>query len=199
MSVISNFIAISLFFNEPVDPGVPKRPIRFKLILCYGFLRTFLRMSPQVIPQLWNVNKRKKSMGHETTVIHCGLHALEVTNLNVLASNLLRTCVKSPSLPNSMIFITERHLHMFLTLDAVSSNSRKCEEDLFEPDSRFQRWKVPDRLWIIKITYLSVETNKLQKVLPTAYPSTYLNQCSIQQHLHIPAAVNTLGNLIKFS
>ena len=39
--------------------------------------------------------------------IHCGLHALEVTNLNVVASNVLRTCFKSQSLPNSIIFVTD--------------------------------------------------------------------------------------------
>ena len=72
-----------------------------------------------MIPQLQNVNKRKNQWGHEThisTIVHCGLHALEVTNLNVMASNVLRTSFKSQSLPNSIIFITERHLHMFLTL-----------------------------------------------------------------------------------
>ena len=108
----------------PVDPGIPKRPIRFKLsvrteIFCYGFLRTFPRMRPQVIPRLWNVNKRKNHWGHETHIspkVHCGLHALGVTNLNVVTSSLLRTCFKSQSLPNSIIFVTERHFHMFLTL-----------------------------------------------------------------------------------
>ena len=111
--------------SPPVDPGVPKRPIRFKLsgeleILCYGFLRTVLRMRPQVIPQLYNfVNKRKNQCGHEThisPIVHCVLHALEVTNLNVVASNLQRTSFKSQSLLDSIIFVTERHLHMFLTL-----------------------------------------------------------------------------------
>ena len=62
---------------------------------------------------------------------------------------------------------------------------------LLEPDSRSQRPKAPDCLWIIKITYPSVETNKLQRVLPRAYPSTDLNQFSIQQDLHILAAVNS--------
>ena len=68
-------------------------------------------MRPQ--PQLWNVNKRKNQCDHEThisPIVRCGLHALEVTNLNVVASNLLRTCFKSQSLPDSIIFITERHL-----------------------------------------------------------------------------------------
>ena len=56
---------------------------------------------------------------------HCrGPHALEVTNLNAVASNLPRTCFKSKSLPNSVIFITELHLRVFLTL-CSSSNSGK--------------------------------------------------------------------------
>ena len=56
---------------------------------------------------------------------HCrGPHALEVTNLNAVASNLPRTCFKSKSLPNSVIIITELHLHVFLTL-CSSSNSGK--------------------------------------------------------------------------
>ena len=55
---------------------------------------------------------------------HCGSCALEVTNLNAVASNLPRTCSKSQSLPNSVIFITELHLHVFLAL-CSSSNSKK--------------------------------------------------------------------------
>ena len=136
---------------------------------------------------LWNVNKRWCHKTHISRIVHCGLHALEVTNLNVVASNLLRTCFKSQSPPNSIIFITERHLHMFLTL----CSQLRCDEDLFEPDYRFQRRKVPDRLWTLKMTYINVETNKLQRILPRACSSTDLNQFSIQQHLHIPAVVNT--------
>ena len=53
---------------------------------------------------------------------HCrGPHALEVTNLNAVASNLPRTCFKRESLPNSVIFITEVHLHLFLTLCSSSN------------------------------------------------------------------------------
>ena len=48
------------------------------------------------------------------TIVHCALHALEVTNLNAVVSNLLGTCLKSQSLPNSIIFITESHLHKTL-------------------------------------------------------------------------------------
>ena len=55
---------------------------------------------------------------------HCGPCALEVTNLNAVASNLPRTYSKSQSLPNSVIFITELHLHVFLAL-CSSSNSGK--------------------------------------------------------------------------
>ena len=148
-------------------------------------------MRPQVITELWNVNNRWGHKTHISRIVHCGLHALEVTNLNVVASNLMRTCFKSQSLPNSIIFITERHLHMFLTLCSQLHDSRNCDEDLFEPDNRFQRRKVPDRLWTLKMTYVNVETNKLQRILPRACSSTDLNRFPIQQHLHIPAAVNT--------
>ena len=73
---------------------------------------------------LVNGNKRKKIMAFRKRR-HCrGPHALEVTNLNAMASNLPRTYFKSKSLPNSIIFITELHLHVFLTL-CSSSNSGK--------------------------------------------------------------------------
>ena len=36
------------------------------------------------------------------------------------------------------------------------------------------------------MTYINVETNKLQGILARACSSTDLNQFSIQQHLHIP-------------
>ena len=55
---------------------------------------------------------------------HCCPCALDVTNFNAVASNLPRTCSKSQSLPNSVIFITELHLHAFLAL-CSSSNSGK--------------------------------------------------------------------------
>ena len=89
--------------------------------VCYGFLRTFQRMRPQVIPNCRMQTNEKIKWSDEThisPIVHCtcGLHALEVTNLNVVASNLLRACFKSQSLPNSIIFITEHLLHMFLTL-----------------------------------------------------------------------------------
>ena len=110
---------------------------------------------------------------------HRGPCALEVINLNAVASNLPRTCSKSQSLPNSVIFITELHLHVFLAL-CSSSNS--------EPDGGLQRREVPDRLWITKITYLIVGTNKLQRILPRTLLFTDLNQFLIQPRLHFPAA-----------
>ena len=81
----------------------------------------FATMRLQSLQLIWKpgLNKRRNQWGYEThisPIVHCGIHALEVANLNVVASNLLRTCFKSQSLPNSIIFITERHLHMFLTL-----------------------------------------------------------------------------------
>ena len=55
---------------------------------------------------------------------HCGPCALEVTNLNAVASNLPRKCFKSQSLPNSVIFITELHLHVFLALCSSFSSGK---------------------------------------------------------------------------
>ena len=62
--------------------------------------------------------------------------------------------VKSQSLPNSVIFITELHLHVFWP-----SAAAQIQENPFEPDGRLQSCEVPDRLWITKITYLIVGTN----------------------------------------
>ena len=47
---------------------------------------------------------------------------------------------------------------------------------------------MPDRLWIIKIKYPSVEINKLQRVLSKAYPSTEMNQFSIQETSSYPGS-----------
>ena len=56
---------------------------------------------------------------------HCrGPHALEVTNFNAMASNLPSTCFKSKSLPNSVIFMTELHLRVFLTLCSSSDSGK---------------------------------------------------------------------------
>ena len=67
-------------------------------------------------------------------------------------------------------------------LQSAQINEMRRTQDLFELDSRFQRPKVPDRFWIIKI-HVSVETNKLQWVLPrlesvfnpitSSYPSSH--------------------------
>ena len=75
----------------------------------------------QVIPS-WQ--KQTEKIMAFTKRRHCGPCALEVTNLNAMASDLPRTCSKSQSLPNSAIFITELHLHVFLAL-CSSSNSEK--------------------------------------------------------------------------
>ena len=115
-----------------------------------------------------------KNNGVQKTQTSCPC-ALEVTNLNAVASNLPRACSKSQSLPNSVIFITELHLHVFLAL-CSSSNS--------EPDGRLQRREVPDRLWITKITYLIVGTNKLTIHRPeSVFNPTASSFPSSSQHL----------------
>ena len=106
----------------PIDPSIPKRAIRFKLSARTG--NPLLWVSQNLPaneatghppPPNAECKQTKKSMGSRNApIVHCGLHALEVINLNVMASNL----------PKSIIFITERHLYVFLT-PAVSSNSRK--------------------------------------------------------------------------
>ena len=118
----------------------------------------YKNLAPMPGHPLVNGNKRKTALLRKRNCCPC---ALEVTNLNAVASNLPRTCFKSQSLPDSVIFITELHLHVFLAL-CSSSNSGKP----FEPDGRLQSREVPDRLWITKITYLIVGTNKLQRILP---------------------------------
>ena len=75
----------------PVDPGVTNRPIRFKL--------TARTDDPEYLAnsQVVNVNNRKVNDIQQTQtlpMVRCGLQALEVTNLNVVANNLLRTCFK---------------------------------------------------------------------------------------------------------
>ena len=77
-----------------------------------------LRSSPRERQQ------RKKIMAFRKRKHCCSPHALEVTNLNGVASNLPRTCFKSKSLPNSVIFITELHLHVFLTLYSGSDSGK---------------------------------------------------------------------------
>ena len=73
-------------------------------------------------PREWKQTKKMMAFRKRR---HCrGPQALEVTNLNAVANNLPRKCFKSKSLPNSVIFITELHLHVFLTL-CSSTNSGK--------------------------------------------------------------------------
>ena len=83
-------------FKQPVDPGVTNRPIRFKLTARTDdpkILRTILQIH-------WSspIVKKRKVFGIQQTqtlpMVHCGLHALEVTNLNLVANNLLRICFK---------------------------------------------------------------------------------------------------------
>ena len=81
------------------------------------------RSSPRETKQKKMKRKRKKMAFRKRR--HCrGPHALEVTNFNAVASNLPSTCFKSKALPNSVIFVTGFHLHLFLTL-CSSSNSGK--------------------------------------------------------------------------
>ena len=77
--------------TSPVDPGVMNRPIRFKL--------TARTDDPKILRAMqihWSspiVNKRKVfgvQQRQTLPMVHCGLHALEVTNLNLVANNLLR-------------------------------------------------------------------------------------------------------------
>ena len=72
----------------PVDPCVTNRPIRSKLTARTDDPKY---ANSQVIPD-------RKVNGVQQTqtlpMVRCGLHALEVTNLNVVANNLLRTCFK---------------------------------------------------------------------------------------------------------
>ena len=97
---------------------------------CTFFARTRLisstmymykNLAPMPGHPLMNGNKRKTALSRKHNCCPC---ALEVTNLNAVASNLPRTCFKSQSLPNSVICITELHLHVFLAL-CSSSNSGK--------------------------------------------------------------------------
>ena len=73
------------------------RPIRFKLTARTDDPKY---ASSKVIPNLrFNANKQKiidnrVQQTQTLPMVHCGLHALEVTNLNVVANNLLRTCFK---------------------------------------------------------------------------------------------------------
>ena len=101
--------------------SVPKRPIRFKLSV---------RTRNPLLWVSWNLPTNEATGHHPTveckqTMVSQNACIADSTlwsscsggnKFDVVASNLLRTCFKSQSLPNSIIFITERHLHMFLTL-----------------------------------------------------------------------------------
>ena len=84
-------------FKHPVDPIVMNRPVRFKLTARTDDPKY---ANSQVIPNLrFNANKQKiidnrVQQTQTLPMVHCGLHAQEVTNLNVVANNLLRTCFK---------------------------------------------------------------------------------------------------------
>ena len=93
----------------PVDPGVPKRPVRFKVSVRTGNLLLWVSQNlpaneatghPPTVEckQMKKIDGVKKT--HLSLIVHCDLHALEVANLIVVASNLLRTCFKSQSLPD---------------------------------------------------------------------------------------------------
>ena len=105
------------------------------------FLRTFRQTRLQVIPR--EPKQTKKNNGVQKTQTLPWSSWSRGNRFE--CSSLPRTCFKSKSLPNSVIFITELHLRVFLTL-CSSSNSGKS-------------------LWITKLTYLTVWINKLQRIL----------------------------------
>ena len=105
-------MATSKLYNNsalcPVNPGIMNRPIRFKQTVETDNPKTCIsqtllanevtldRSSPIVECKQ---TKNSKVNGFQQTqtllMVHCGLHALGVTNLNVVANDLLRTCFKS--------------------------------------------------------------------------------------------------------
>ena len=86
-----------------------------------------------------------------------------------------------------------RDIYGFLTL----SNRLQVHENTIEiafnmKEDFMQRRKLTDRLWIIKITYLTGRTNKLQRILPRVwffyiFESVFI---LIQPHPCFPAANN---------
>ena len=63
--------------------------------------------------------------------------------------------------------MTALDIHGFLTLSSWLQIHENATEIAFNLKEDFmQRRKVPDRLWMIKITYLTGRTNKLQRILP---------------------------------
>ena len=94
------------------------------------------------------------------------------------------------SLLNLIVFVTARDICGFLTLNSRLQIHENATEITFNLKEDFmQRRKVPDRLWNIKITYITGRTNKLQMILPRVRSSTYSNQFLIQSHPHFPATV----------
>ena len=89
-------ISFCRVLDGPVDPGVTNRPIRFKLTAKTDDPK-ILRTTLQIHKSSSIVNKRKVWLSAKTEtlpMVQCGLHALEVTNLNIVANNLLGICIK---------------------------------------------------------------------------------------------------------
>ena len=136
-----------------IDPGVTNRPIRFKLTARTDdpkIFRTILKIH-------WSspiVNKRNV-FGVQPTqtlpVVYCGLSALEVTHLNLVANNLLRICFKGQSLPNSIIFLTEHHFHVFLTLCSPVCSQLKLMK-------MQRRWLRTRHHWTPNVKWLSTRS-----------------------------------------
>ena len=59
---------------------------------------------------------------------------------------------------NLIVFVTARDIHGFLS---AQIHENAIEINCFEPETGIQRRKVPDRLWIIILTYLTGRTDKL--------------------------------------
>ena len=65
------------------------------------------------------------------------------------------------------VVVTARDIHGLLTLSSRLQIHENAIEIAFNLKEDFmQRRKVPDCLWITKITYLTGRTNKLQRILP---------------------------------
>ena len=104
LSIIECFVLQNFFVQfHPVDLGVLNQPIRFKVSVRTENPLSWVSQNATDHPP--TAVCKENQWGHETQIspiVHSGLHVLEVTNLNVVASNLLRTCFKSQSLPNSI-------------------------------------------------------------------------------------------------
>ena len=97
------YVHISLFMINLLIPALPNdQPDLIKLSVRTGNHLSWVSQNlfankATGHPLTVECKQRKKSR-----IAHCGLHALEITNLNVVASNLLRTCFKNQSLPNKL-------------------------------------------------------------------------------------------------